>query len=93
VRLKEKHKNDIEKIKNGQPLGLADTDGATASPEKPKATPRKRKSKMVDGADAKGEDAAAEGSPKKKATPRPRKKKAEVVEEVKNESIEDEEMI
>ncbi|CAG5185109.1 uncharacterized protein ALTATR162_LOCUS11224 [Alternaria atra] len=94
VRLKQKHKNDIEKIKNGLPLSTASADvEATAIPEKPKATPRKRKSKIVEGADANSEDGVAEGSPKKKVTPRPRKKKGEVVEEVKSESIEDEEMI
>lgn len=96
MRLKQKHKNDIEKIKNGLPLSTASADGeATATPEKPKATPRKRKSKIVEGADANSEDGVAEGSlkKKKKVTPRPRKKKGEVVEEVKSESIEDEEMI
>ena len=94
MRLKQKHKNDIEKIKNGLPLSTASADvEATAIPEKPKATPRKRKSKIVEGADANSEDGVAEGSPKKKVTPRPRKKKGEVVEEVKSESIEDEEMI
>lgn len=93
LRMKEKHKEDMENIKNGLPLGPAAAGGATATPEKPKATPRKRKSKIVEGADANSEDGAAEGSPKKKVTPRPRKKKGEVVEEVKSESIEDEEMI
>ena len=82
----------MDKIKNGQPL--ASTDGATppaAAPEKSKATPRKRKSKVADAsANANGEESAAEGSPKKRATPRARKKKAEVVE---NESLVDEEMV
>lgn len=95
MRLKEKHKSDIEKIKNGLPFGTAAADdGATATPEKPKASPRKRKSKIVEGADAMGkEGAVTEGSPKKKATPRPRKKKGEVAEEAKDEGIEDEEMV
>ena len=91
MRLKEKHKDDITKIKNGQAFGAptaAAGGDATATPEKPKAkaTPRKRKSKVDFGA---GEDGGeAEGSPKKKAAPRGRpKKKVEAKEEVKEEEL------
>ena len=95
VRLKEKHKDDIVKIKNGQafgaPTAAANTD---ATPEKPKAkaTPKKRKSKLdLDAGEDGGE---ADGSPKKKATPRGRKKKVEVKEEVKEEEgLVEEEML
>ncbi|KAL1794001.1 hypothetical protein ACET3X_007422 [Alternaria dauci] len=92
LRMKEKHKEDMERIKNGVPLGPAAGEGVGATREKPKTTPKKRKSKIVEGADADGEAEGAEGSPKKKATPRSRKKKNEAV-EVKNEWIEDEEMV
>jgi hypothetical protein len=98
--MKDKHKDDIEKIKNGQPVGTGDGE-APSTPVKAK-TPNKRKTK------AEG-DGEAEGSPKKKATPRkkeaaegeaddatgspkkkatPRKKKTEVVME--EENVEDE---
>ncbi|KAF1832402.1 hypothetical protein BDW02DRAFT_590434 [Decorospora gaudefroyi] len=81
-RLKEKHKDDIEKIKNGQPLGAAPAAGdgeAAATPTKVK-TPRKRKTKAEMAAEGDA-NADAEGSPKKKPTPR--KKKADVVKEEK----------
>jgi hypothetical protein len=71
LRMKDKHKDDMEKIKNGQPVGTGDGE-APSTPVKAK-TPNKRKTK----AEADGD---AEGSPKKKATPR---KKKEVVEEEK----------
>ncbi|KAI4952838.1 hypothetical protein J4E86_006374 [Alternaria arbusti] len=109
VRLKEKHKDDITKIKNGQAFGPPPTAAggdAAATPEKlkakPKATPKKRKSKadLDAGAGHGGEDGKvgdggeADGSPKKKATPRGRKKKVEVKEEVKEEEgLVDEEML
>lgn len=84
--MKEKHKDDIEKIKAGEALTAA----LAADGGEPK-TPRKRKSKV----DAEGE--AAE-SPKKMATPRKKKGEAtpvkeEVAEEkggVKEENGEDE---
>ncbi|RYN25672.1 hypothetical protein AA0113_g5165 [Alternaria arborescens] len=82
LRMKEKHGEDMEKIKNGLPLGPAAGDGVGATLDKPKTTPKKRKNKTVE-----GEDDPAESSPKKKATPRPRKKKNEAVE------VKDEEMI
>ncbi|KAI4606237.1 hypothetical protein J4E80_010214 [Alternaria sp. BMP 0032] len=99
VRLKEKHKDDIIKIKNGQAFAPAAATTTDATPEKPKAkaTPKKRKSKLdLEGnADGNGGDGAdADGSPKKKATPRGRKKKVEVKEEVKEEEgLVDEEML
>ncbi|KAI4634022.1 uncharacterized protein J4E87_001191 [Alternaria ethzedia] len=105
VRLKEKHKDDIVKIKNGQafaPAAATTTDGTPEKPKaKPKATPKKRKSKLdLDagagngGEDGKCEEDVTEGSPKKKATPRGRKKKVEVKEEVKEEEgLVDEEML
>jgi len=103
VRLKEKHKDDIVKIKNGQAFGAPPTTAAggdvAATPEKPKvkATPKKRKSKLdlEASADGNGGDGGgADGSPKKKATPRGRKKKVEVKEEVKEEEgFVDEEML
>ncbi|KAF1848332.1 uncharacterized protein K460DRAFT_364301 [Cucurbitaria berberidis CBS 394.84] len=85
-RLKEKHKDDIEKIKNHQPVNVAASASgeATATPEKSK-TPRKRKTK-AEGDSADNGD--ADGSPKKKAGGR--KKKADVVKE---EMDEDEEML
>lgn len=88
VRLRRKHKDDVEKIKNGQPLGGgAGSEGETADvakkAEKPK-TPRKRKSKAAeDENDMEGND-AAEGSPKKKSTLRKKKTGA-----VKEETAED----
>ena len=87
IRLKEKHKNDIEKIKNNRPLVAAADGEATATPEKPK-TPRKRKRKVAEGSADGNDDAAAEGSPKKKATPRKRKGAA-TKESVKKEIVED----
>ncbi|KAH6864709.1 hypothetical protein BKA58DRAFT_442784 [Alternaria rosae] len=104
VRLKERHKDDIARIKNGQAFAPAATTAATdASPEKPKAkaTHRKRKSKadVEAGAgngseDGKGEEGVMEGSPNKKATPRGRKKKVEVKAEVKEEEgLVEEEML
>ncbi|KAI4611659.1 hypothetical protein J4E83_007909 [Alternaria metachromatica] len=95
VRLKEKHKDDIVKIKNGQAFAPAASTATDVSPEKPKAkpkaTPKKRKSKLdLDagagngGEDGKGDEGVTEGSPKKKAAPRGRpKKKVEAKEEVK----------
>jgi hypothetical protein len=87
-RLKEKHKDDIEKIRASQPLTATAAPAADGDkPEKPK-TPRKRKSKV----DVEGE---AEESPKKKATPRKKKgaavpvKEEESKEEVKEENGED----
>ncbi|KAH3990715.1 hypothetical protein HBH98_148150 [Parastagonospora nodorum] len=74
-RLKEKHKDDIEKIKAGQALTTApdaSASGGAAASEKPK-TPRKRKSKV----DTEGGD--ADESPKKKATPRKKKGEASPV--------------
>ena len=96
VRLKEKHKDDIIKIKNGQAFAPAASTATDVSPEKPKAkpkaTPKKRKSKVD--LDAGEDGAEADGSPKKKATPRGRKKKVEVKEEVKKEEgLVDEEML
>ncbi|EOA85141.1 hypothetical protein ACJQWK_07210 [Exserohilum turcicum] len=97
MRLKEKHKDDIEKIKNGQSTTAAK---APASPEKAR-TPRKRNSKAVNG-DADADADGGDGSPRKKrATPRKRKSttpaaaevlvKEEVVEDVaKEESADDE---
>ena len=105
VRLKEKHKDDITKIKNGQAFGPSTTSTTTdATPEKPKAkaTPKKRKSKLdLDagagngGEDGKGDEGVMEGSPKKKAAPRGRpKKKVEVKEDVKEkEALVDEEVL
>ncbi|KAI4667263.1 uncharacterized protein J4E92_003928 [Alternaria infectoria] len=97
VRLKEKHKDDIVKIKNGQAFAPAAAAGgdAAATPEKPKpkATPKKRKSKVdVEAGEDGGE---ADGSPKKKATPRGRpKKKVEAKEEVKEkEALVDEDVL
>ena len=97
VRLKEKHKDDIVKIKNGQAFAPAAAAGgdAAATPEKPKAkaTPKKRKSKVdVEAGEDGGE---ADGSPKKKATPRGRpKKKVEAKEEVKGkEALVDEDVL
>lgn len=93
-RLKEKHKDDIEKIKAGQPIAASaatTVDGETTStPSKPK-TPRKRKTKAEGEAEADGD---ANGSPKKKAASG-RKRKAEVVkdgveDEIKGEEPEDE---
>ncbi|KAI4644252.1 hypothetical protein J4E93_006152 [Alternaria ventricosa] len=96
VRLKEKHKDDIVKIKNGQAFAPAASTATDVSPEKPKAkaTPKKRKSKLDLEAndDGNGGDGGeADGSPKKKATPRGRKKKVEVKEEVKEEEMLEEE--
>ncbi|KAI4914622.1 hypothetical protein J4E90_004653 [Alternaria incomplexa] len=98
VRLKEKHKDDIAKIKNGQAFGpLPTTTDATPEKPKAKATPKKRKSKVDLDANADvngGDGGEAEGSPKKKAAPRGRKKKVEVKEEVKEEEgLEEEEVL
>jgi len=95
VRRKEKHKDDITKIKNGQAFAPAAATTTDATPEKPKvkATPKKRKSKVdLDAGEDGGE---ADGSPKKKATPRGRpKKKVEAKEEVKEEEgLVEEEML
>ncbi|KAI4688352.1 hypothetical protein J4E81_007948 [Alternaria sp. BMP 2799] len=95
VRLKEKHKDDITKIKNGQAFAPAAATTTDATPEKPKAkaTPKKRKSKVdLDAGEDGGE---ADGSPKKKATPRGRpKKKVEAKEEVKGkEALVDEDVL
>jgi hypothetical protein len=77
-RLNQKHKDDIEKIKAGQPLTATAAPAAGGDkPDKPK-TPRKRKSKV----EVEGE---AEESPKKKATPRKKKGEAEKT----NEEIDD----
>ncbi|KAF2134650.1 hypothetical protein P153DRAFT_427311 [Dothidotthia symphoricarpi CBS 119687] len=98
-RLKEKHKDDIEKIKAGLPLV---GDAAAAAPtteegevtKKKGATPRKKQSatqkKRKSGAEGQDGDEDGEGSPKKKAV---RKKKGEkeevkVEEEVKTEEDE-----
>jgi hypothetical protein len=78
-RLKEKHKDDIQKIKDNKPFNAPADGSAPATPSKPK-TPRKRKTK----ADAEG--SCGEESPKKKAAGGGRKKKDEaatVKEEVK----------
>lgn len=82
-RLKEKHKEDIEKIKNGETINAAPgtANETTATPEKSKS-PRKRKTKAVGDGEAGGD---AKGSPKKKTGGR--KKKAD---DVKEESVEDE---
>jgi hypothetical protein len=95
VRLKEKHKDDITKIKNGESFASTGTIGAGAGgdvAENSKPTPRKRKSKGsadlgVGGGGAADGEEDVEGSPKKKgkATSRPRKKKDVVKEEVKEE--------
>jgi hypothetical protein len=99
VRLKEKHKDDIAKIKNGESFASTSTIGAGAGAgaggdllETPKSTPRKRKSKDsadvgVGGGGAADGEEGVEGSPKKKgkAASRPRKKKDVVKEEVKEE--------
>lgn len=84
MRLKEKHKEDIEKIKAGQPFAAPADGNVTSTPDKPKATPRKRKVKT----DSEG-TVDADGSAKKKATPR--KKKADNVKE--EEHVEEEAMI
>jgi hypothetical protein len=80
VRLKKTFKEDIERIKNGQPLG-ADTSDETATlsktPETPK-TVRKRKSKAGD-EDA---DGSEEGVPMKKQATSQTRKSAGAVEEV-----------
>lgn len=88
IRLKEKHKDDIQKIRNGQPLVTAADGEATATPEKPK-TPRKRKSKAAGGEADANDDAAAEGSPKKKAATPTKRKGAAAKESVKEEMVED----
>jgi hypothetical protein len=91
--LKEKHKDDMEKIKAGQALTAAPANSAggdAAASEKPK-TPRKRKSKV----DTEGSD--ANESPKKKATPRKKKGEATTVkqevtetkDEIMDEEVED----
>ncbi|KAL6707832.1 hypothetical protein ACN47E_003732 [Coniothyrium glycines] len=81
VRLKEKHKEDIEKIKSGQPVApTIEGDGTTKS-EKAKATPRKRKTKAEAGEEAEGDKT---GSPKKKATPR--KKQVDIMKDEKSEN-------
>ncbi|KAI8939007.1 hypothetical protein NX059_004850 [Plenodomus lindquistii] len=77
-RLKDKHNDDMNNIKAGQPLKVAEEEGGTV----PK-TPSKRKHKV-------NTDADNEGSPKKKATGRKRANtmiKQEVKEE---EAIEEE---
>ncbi|KAF1939600.1 hypothetical protein EJ02DRAFT_456804 [Clathrospora elynae] len=86
-RLKEKHKDDINNIKNGQPLGPAPTgeQGETTTPVKPKAAPRKRKTKAE--TEATNGD-VEEGSPKKKAGGH--KKQVDVVKE---ENVEDKAVI
>ena len=89
VRLKEKHKEDIEKIKAGQPVASSG-DGEAATPGQRQKTPRKRKPKS----DTVGE-AEGEGSPKKKPTGRRKKtggvaaSQPETKEDVKDEGLDD----
>jgi hypothetical protein len=85
VRLKEKYKEDITKIKAGQALAAAPTSaGGEVAPEKPK-TPRKRKAKV----DAEDED--AKGTPKNKTGGRKEKGEATPVkEEVEVDSFDEE---
>jgi hypothetical protein len=92
-RLKEKHRDDIEKIKAGQVLTAApasDAGETVATPDKKPKTPRKRKSKV-------DMEAKPEESPKKKAAGRKKKGDASPVHDaaagnVKEENVEDDAM-
>lgn len=90
-RLKEKHRDDIAKIKAGEALGstlVPGEDDANATTDKKAKPGRKRKTKA-------DQDTATDASPTKKATGRKKKDtsptiKQEVTDEPEDESLENE---